>query len=306
MANILSLNIENPTLAPLATRSYSKQYTNVPNRAIKGEFAASLQAFYRALCGEPLAADDHTVTVRAQNGTLSKLYGPTLYGVSDSMIVIKWGQKMLHLAVDSKQKALQFISEEGTPIGLGTEFVTAAFADVKIGNSRDLVLRLSVFDESTEETQILDIGTWTTVNDEDGLPTADELNQFVRRAPKKAFKFLKECPSFESFEGDTFNLADLQPGEYKVIGYRRLKMDRVQFMLRVSANPELGREADFECWGHNCINPALLSDPVVSAEQPATLMLHAIKENKKGKLRPVAGIVIDAAATKDTDIDLDF
>lgn len=305
MANTLSLDIENPTLAPLATRRYEKQYTNVPNRAIKGEFAASLQGFYKAVCGEDMSPEDHTVTVRAQNGTLNKLYGPSLYGVSDKLIVIKWGQKMIHLAVDSKAKALQFVSEEGQPIGLGTDFVTATFADVAIGNSRDLVLRLSVYDETTEETSILDISTWTTLSDEDGLPSADEFNQFIRRSPKKAFALLKECPSFEQFEGETFNLVQLQPGQYSVIGYRRLKMDRVQFMMRVAANPELGQMADFECWGHNCINPALLSNPVVSVEQPATLMLHAVNETKKGKLRPVAGLIVETASDNE-NLDLDF
>jgi hypothetical protein len=313
MAITLNLRQDNPKLGALSGRTYEKKYTPVPNRVIKGELGAQIATVFKAITGDDIDPQDNTLTVGAEDGTLKKLFSPTVYGNEEGDgFYLGWGSRKLPLVIS--KKVLTFVDDQGKPTGAGPEFLEVNFYDLPVGNSRDLVIRCSYFEESTQETYVVDFRTWTHKNDKKGLETADDLNQFVKRTPNKVAPIFKPAPTGGGLDSETLSMSDLKPGVYTVIGYRATNAGgRVQFILHCLPNPELGQEAEFELWGHYCVNNCLEAGPTITPELPAEFRLNGFKDSKKINPKtnqpyktPQGGLIPSPEGLSTEDIDTDF
>lgn len=126
--------LDDKNRARLESKTYSRAYTDIPNRALPESYRNGLATLFRALTGEEFDPEASTFTVKADNnGTFQRLYSPTIFSTEDGGLVIRWGERDIPLLVAPGK-----ISVSNAP--KGTKF---AFKDEQIGKFTEPVLSVS-------------------------------------------------------------------------------------------------------------------------------------------------------------------
>jgi hypothetical protein len=283
----------NPSLddrnrARLESKTYTRAYTDIPNRALPETYRTGLAAIYNALTGEDFDDDNSTFTVRADvNGVFKRLYSPTLFSTEERGLVIRWGDRDIPLIVSPGK-----ITVEGAP--KGTKFV---FKEETIGKYTEPVLSVSVPSEGVLYTLPIII---RSVDYEDKV-SADFLDLLLDENPESIAERLQiasdlskrgESTGGERLVGPYVKVAHLPLGDYTVTTYRvkeggqygtdyflQVRVDEpFTAPIRSQVDGEwLDVDTEISDWvivrPNNSIKKTLAAEPLINAENPATLKI---------------------------------
>lgn len=282
--------------ARLEAKSYTRAYTDIPNRALPETYKKGLSVIFNALTGEEFDMNSSTFTVRADaNGTFSRLYSPTIFSTEEGGLVIRWGDKDIPLLVAPGK-----IGVANAP--KGTKF---AFKDEQVGKYTEPVLSVSISGDGTLYTLPITI---RKKEYKEELP-AELLELLLDENPEAIADKVYIAPDIskrgentgERLIGPYLKVAMLPLGEYTITTYR-VKEDGAYgtdyFLqakivepfvapIRVQEDGEMvTKEVEISDWAivrpNTAMKKILAAEPVITPENPATLrVLEHFEYNDK-------------------------
>jgi hypothetical protein len=281
----------NPSLdernrARLESKTYSRAYTDIPNRALPETYRTGLAAIFNALTGEDFDDESSTFTVRSDaNGVFKRLYSPTLFSTEERGLVIRWGDRDITLQASPGK-----ITVAGAP--KGTKF---AFKEEQIGKYTEPVLSVSVPTEGVLYTLPIVIRS----ADYEDKVSADFLDLLLDENPESIAEKLQiasdlskrgESSGGERLIGPYVKVAHLPLGEYTITTYRvkeggqygtdyflQVRVDE-PFTAPVRAQVDgewMDVETEISDWAivkpNNALKKTLAAEPVINTDSPATL-----------------------------------
>jgi len=136
----ISPALDDRNRARLESKTYTRAYTDIPNRALPESYQKGLGAIFTALTGDEFAGEGTTFTVRADaNVVFKRLYSPTVFSTEEKGLVIRWGDRDIPIEISPGK-----LTVSGAP--KGTKF---AFKEEQIGKYAEPVLNVSVSSEGT-------------------------------------------------------------------------------------------------------------------------------------------------------------
>ena len=283
----ISPALDDRNRARLESKTYTRAYTDIPNRALPETYQTGLGAIFSALTGEDFAGDGSTFTVRADaNGVFKRLYSPTVFSTEEKGLVIRWGDRDIPLQVSPGK-----ITVAGAP--KGTKF---AFKEEAIGKYTEAVLSVSVSVEGTLYTLPIPIRSM----DYEDKVSADLLDLLLDENPEAIAEKVQVASdlskrgensgSGERMQGPFVKVAHLPIGDYTVTTYRakeggqygtdyflQVKVDEpFTAPVRTQVDGEwVDVETEVQDWciakPNNALKKVLAADPVIDRENPATL-----------------------------------
>ena len=290
----ISPALDDRNRARLESKTYTRAYTEIPNRALPESYQKGLGAIYNALTGEDFAGEGSTFTVRADaNGIFKRLYSPTVFSTEDKGLVIRWGDQDIPLQLSPGK-----ITVAGAPKGM-----KFAFKEEAIGKFTDAVLSVSVTSDGTLYTLPIPIRS----ADYEDKVSADLLDLLLDENPEAIAEKVQiasdlskrsENPgSGERMQGPFVKVAHLPIGEYMVTTYRAKEGGQygTDYFLQVKIDEPFsapvrtqvdGEWMDVEtevmdwciCKPNNSLKKVLAAEPVIDRENPATLRVLELGE----------------------------
>ena len=213
----ISPALDDRNRARLESKTYTRAYTDIPNRALPETYQTGLGAIFSALTGEDFAGEGSTFTVRADaNGIFKRLYSPTVFSTEEQGLVIRWGDRDIPLQLSPGK-----ITVAGAP--KGTKF---AFKEEQIGKYTEPVLSVSVTADGTLYTLPIPIRS----ADYEDKVSADLLDVLLDENPEAIAEKVQVASdlskrgessgSGERMQGPFVKVAHLPIGEYTVTTYR--------------------------------------------------------------------------------------
>lgn len=279
----------------LEAKSYTRAYTDIPNRALPESYRVGLSAIFKALTGEDFDMDASTFTVKADpNGTFQRIYSPTIFSTEAGGLVIRWGERDIPLLVGP--------GKIGVPDAVkGTKF---AFKDEQIGKYTEPVLAVSVTHEGTLYTLPVTIRK-KDIKEE---LSADLLELMLDENPAVIAQKVYAAPdlskrgesSGERLVGPYLKVSSLPVGDYRVTAYRVKEGGQygTDYFLQVQVTEPFvapirtqvdGQwvDADTEITDWAIVRPntamkkILAAEPVITPDSPATLKVleHYVYNN---------------------------
>ena len=290
----ISPALDDRNRARLESKTYSKAYTDIPNRALPEGYKAGLAAIFTALTGEEFDPEGSTFTVRADaNGVFKRLYSPTVFSTEEKGLVIRWGDQDIPLVVTPGK-----ITVAGAP--KGTKF---AFKEETIGKYTEPVLSVSVSADGTLYSLPIPI---RSADYEDKVSAElldlllDENPDAIAEKVQVASDLSKRGESASTGErlvGPFVKVAHLPIGDYKVTTYRvkeggqygtdyflQVKIDEpFSAPVRQQVDGEwMDVETEVSDWAivkpNNSLKKTLAAEPVITRDQPATLRVLELSE----------------------------
>lgn len=298
----VDINLEGKNSARLAMKEYKKDFTNIPNSALPVTLKEELNTVYEFLTGSKLPLNDYTFLVKARDGRFSRVFSPAVYvSKVDKHLTIKWGGEFIPVLIE----------DGGLKLKSGKK-CKLVFKQEKVGGYENPVLSLSF---STKDKEMFSMSfPVRRVSLEDNI-TSDELELHLESNDVNTlFDLIQEQPdpsssnqneekdgynSGEKLLGDIIKVNNLPIGEYPITAIRRYKNaygvqhliqtnipEEQSFIANVSFQDDDGnwQREDRKIVGkiilkaNNKLNKLLLSDPVVSEENPATLVILEVGE----------------------------
>ena len=283
----ISPALDDRNRARLESKTYTRAYTDIPNRALPETYQKGLSAIYSALTGEELPTEGSTFTVRSDaNGVFKRLYSPTVFSTEEKGLVIRWGDQDIPLQVSPGK-----ITVAGAP--KGTKFV---FKEETIGKYAEPVLNVSVNSDGTLYTLPIPIRSadWEDKVSADLLDLLlDENPEAIAEKVQVASDLSKRGESSGSgdrMQGPFVKVAHLPIGDYTVTTYRVKEGGQygTDYFLQVRVEEPFtapvrtqidGEWMDVETevmdWciakPNNALKKTLAAEPVIDRENPATL-----------------------------------
>lgn len=203
--------------ARLESKSYTRLYTDIPNRALPEAYKNGLAAIFKAITGEDFDPEASTFTVKADpNGTFQRLFSPTIFSTNEGGLIIRWGERDIPLLVSPGK-----ITVEGAP--KGTKF---SFKDEQIGKYTEPVLSVS----ATKDGTIYTLPVPIRKQDLKEEMTADLLDLLLDEKPETISAKVNVAPdlskrgekseSYERMVGPYVKVSALPIGDYRVTTYR--------------------------------------------------------------------------------------
>jgi len=275
--------------ARLESKSYSRAYTDIPNRALPETYQKGLGVIFNALTGEDFNNEDSTFTVRADaNGIFKRLYSPTVFSTEEKGLVVRWGSRDIPLQVSPGK-----ITVAGAP--KGSKFV---FKEEAIGKYTEAVLSVSVSADGTLYTLPIPI---RSADFEDKL-SADLLDLLLDENPEAIAEKVQIASDLskrgessgtgERMQGPFVKVAHLPIGDYQVTTYRTKEGGNygTDYFLQVKIDESFtapvrqqvdGEWTDVETeimdWAivrpNNALKKTLAAEPVIDQENLATLRI---------------------------------
>jgi nitrate reductase NapAB chaperone NapD len=288
----------------LRTKSYTENYNKVPNRALPAKVRNMIKSALD-LIGLEFNGDDHTVTVKANNGVFETIYTPTIWkGDGDKGAVIEWGDKEVPLTLILKHPNLDWTvsTENGqTILSIETKDSYELSEELKNIDSFDgLAFVLRMFLVEADETK---------------RPSVNQLTRLLRDASKtgnttELAKHLKQRQLL------TYKMADLGIGQFKVVDYTENiglygKMYTMSCIYEndldftTCKGDTLKKGDTFRVFGASNVNNLLGLSPIINQDNPANLIISSIEEGKNGKTKVTATITCKFNKSEGDD-DLDF
>ncbi len=151
-------SLEGKNRARLESRTYDKNYTPIPNSSLPVTLLDQLSTVWFGLTGEELPADESSFLIRAVDGQLKSIYGPSVYspegwGTSERLEqtgpVIKWGSRMIPLALADGKIGLasvpSYLTADGSaPTKSATPRIKFLFRSEKLGKYDETCLVVTV------------------------------------------------------------------------------------------------------------------------------------------------------------------
>jgi hypothetical protein len=283
----ISPALDDRNRARLESKTYTRAYTDIPNRALPETYQKGLGAIFAALTGEEFGGEGSTFTVRADaNGVFKRLYSPTVFSTEEKGLVIRWGDRDIALEVSPGK-----ITVAGAP--KGTKF---AFKEETIGKFTEPVLTVSVTADGTLYSLPIPI---RSVDYEDKV-SADLLDLLLDENPEAIAEKVQVASdlskrgensgSGERMQGPFVKVAHLPIGDYAVTTYRvkeggaygtdyflQVKVDEpFTAPVRQQVDGEwLDVDTEVQDWAivkpNNSLKKTLAAEPVIDRENPATL-----------------------------------
>lgn len=273
--------------ARLESKTYTRAYTDIPNRALPESYQTGLGSIYTALTGDEFSGENSTFTVRSDaNGVFKRLYSPTVFSTEEKGLVIRWGDRDIPLEVSPGK-----ITVLGVP--KGTKF---AFKEEQIGKYTEPVLSVSVTHEGTLYSLPIPI---RSADYEDKI-SADLLDLLLDENPEAIAEKVQVASDLskrgessgtgERMQGPFVKVAHLPIGDYLVTTYRtkeggqygpdyflQVKVDEpFTAPVRQQVDGEwMDVETEVSDWAivkpNNALKKTLAAEPVIDRENPATL-----------------------------------
>lgn len=281
----ISPALDDRNRARLESKTYTRAYTDIPNRALPESYQKGLGAIFTALTGEDFSGDGSTFTVRADaNGIFKRLYSPTVFSTEEKGLVIRWGDQDIPLNMSPGK-----ITVAGAP--KGTKF---AFKEETIGKYTEAVLTVSVSSEGTLYSLPIPIRS----ADYEDKVSADLLDLLLDENPEAIAEKVQVASdlskrgqsSGERMQGPFVKVAHLPIGEYTVTTYRvkeggqygtdyflQVKIDEAfTAPVRTQVDGEwVDVETEVQDWAivkpNNALKKTLAAEPVIDRENPGTL-----------------------------------
>lgn len=288
----ISPALDERNLARLESKTYTRAFTNVPNRALPESYQTGLAAIYKALTGSEFSGDGSTFTVRADaNGVFKRLYSPTMFSTEEKGLVIRWGDEDINLQVSPGK-----ITVAGAPKGM-----KFAFKEEQIGKYTEPVLAVSVTSDGTLYSLPIPIRS----ADYEDKVSADLLDLLLDENPEAIAEKVQVASDLskrgestgERLIGPFVKVAHLPIGDYKVTTYRAKEGGQygTDYFLQVQV-PEpfcapvrtqvdgewLDVETEVSDWAivkpNNALKKTLAAEPLITPESPATLRVLELGE----------------------------
>ena len=283
----ISPALDDRNRARLESKTYTRAYTDIPNRALPETYQKGLGAIFTALTGEDFEGEGSTFTVRADaNGIFKRLYSPTVFSTEEKGLVIRWGDRDIPLQVSPGK-----ITVAGAP--KGSKF---AFKEETIGKYTEPVLNVSVSADGTLYSLPIPIRS----ADYEDKVSADLLDVLLDENPEAIAEKVQVASdlskrgessgSGERMQGPFVKVAHLPIGDYTVTTYRvkeggqygtdyflQVKIDEpFTAPVRTQVDGEwLDVETEVSDWAivkpNNALKKTLAAEPVIDRENPATL-----------------------------------
>jgi hypothetical protein len=278
--------LDDKNLARLQAKSYTRLFTDIPNRVLPESYKNGLAAIFKALTGEDFDPEASTFTVKADpNGTFQRLFSPTIFSTEDGGLVIRWGEKDIPLLVAPGK-----ISVAGAP--KGTKF---SFKDEQIGKYTEPVLSISV----TQDGTIYSLPVPIRKKEVKEEMTADLLELMLDENPANIALKVYAAPDLskrgentqsERMVGPYIKVSCLPVGDYRVTTYRTKEGGQygTDYYLQVQV-PEpfsapvrtqvdgewVEQETEISDWAivrpNAAMKKILAAEPLISPDSPAIL-----------------------------------
>jgi len=305
----ISPALDDRNRARLESKTYTRAYTDIPNRALPETYQKGLGAIYTALTGDDFEGEGSTFTVRADaNGVFKRLYSPTVFSTEEKGLVIRWGDRDIPLQVSPGK-----ITVSGAP--KGTKF---AFKEETIGKYTECVLSVSTAAEGTLYTLPIPVRS----ADYEDKVSADLLDLLLDENPEAIAEKVQiasdlskrgeSSGSGERMQGPFVKVAHLPIGDYQVTTYRTKEGGNygTDYFLQVKVDEPFtapvrtqvdGEWTDVETevtdWAivrpNNALKKTLAAEPVIDRENPATLRVISHDEYNGF---PTAKVLLKCAA----------
>lgn len=272
--------------ARLESKTYTRPYTDIPNRALPESYRTGLSVIFKALTGEEFDPQASTFTVRADPaGTFQRLYSPTIFSTAENGLIIRWGERDIPLTLSTGK-----IGVEGA--AKGTKF---SFKDEQVGKYTEPVLSVSATSEGTVYVLPISIRKKDVKDD----ISADLLEMLLDERHETIPSHVYAAPDLskrgeytqsERMVGPYIKVSSLPIGDYKVTTYRTKEGGlygtdyflQVQVTepfvapVRVQVDGEwVDEETEISDWAivrpNSSLKRVLAADPLISPESPATL-----------------------------------
>ncbi len=283
----ISPALDDKNRARLESKTYTRAYTDIPNRALPETYQKGLGAIFSSLTGETFDGENSTFTVRADaNGIFKKLYSPTVFSTEEKGLVIRWGDRDIPLEVSPGK-----ITVNGAP--KNTKF---AFKEEQIGKYTEPVLSVS----STLDNVLYTLPIPVRSADYEDKISADLLDLLLDENPEAIAEKVQVASdlskrgessgSGERMQGPFVKVAHLPIGDYQVTMYRvkeggqygtdyflQVKVDEpFTAPVRQQVDGEwMDVETEVSDWAivrpNNALKKTLAAEPVIDRENPATL-----------------------------------
>ena len=281
--------LDDKNRARLESKSYTRAYTDIPNKALPETYRSGLSTVFKALTGEDFDPEGSTFTVKADaNGTFQRLYSPTIFSTEEGGLVIRWGERDIPLLVAPGK-----IGVANAP--KGTKF---AFKDEQIGKYTEPVLSVSAQGDGTLYTLPITIRK-KEIKEE--LP-ADLLELLLDENPEAIAEKVYAAPDIskrgessggERLIGPFVKVASLPLGEYTITSYRvkeggaygtdyflQAKVSE-PFVAPVRTQVDgvwIDQETEISDWvivkPNGAMKKILAAEPLITAAAPATLIVN--------------------------------
>lgn len=278
--------LDDKNRARLESKSYTRLYTDIPNRALPESYRAGLSAIFKALTGEEFDPEGCTFTVKSDpNGTFQRLYSPTIFSTETNGLVVRWGDRDIPLILAPGK-----IGVESAP--KGTKF---SFKDEQIGKYTEPVLSVSVTSEGTIYTLPIPMRK-KDIKEE---MTADLLDLLLDENPEAIPQRIYAAPDLskrgeqtqsERMVGPYVKVSALPVGDYKVTTYRVKEGGQygTDYFLQVQVSEPFSapvrtqvdgewvdQETEISDWvivrPNAALKKVLAAEPLISPDSPATL-----------------------------------
>jgi hypothetical protein len=269
----------------LEAKSYTRAYTDIPNRALPESYRLGLATIFKALTGEDFDPETSTFTVKADpSGTFQRLYSPTIFSTEEGGLVIRWGERDIPLLVAPGK-----IGVANAP--KGTKF---AFKDEQIGKYTEPVLSVSASSDGTLYTLPISIRK-KDIKEE---ISADLLDLLLDEKPEAIAEKVYAAPDLskrgestgERLVGPFIKVAHLPLGEYLVTNYRVKEGGTygTDYFLQVQVTEPfvapvrtqvdgewIDQDTEVSDWAvvrpNSAMKKILAAEPLISPDSPATL-----------------------------------
>jgi hypothetical protein len=306
--NVLQVSTGSPELAPLAGREYKSEYTSLPNANLPRLLRQGLDKVFFALTGEELPLEENTFLIKARDGVYTRLFGPILKAGSDEVdgteagkFYIQWGNRYIPVSLDKEG----LTTASGTV--LETEFASFNFS----GRGEDHALMLAVDDEDGTGQTVLPVSVrfidYQNPTDLKTLNTlvkkgkSDQIIPLIEQIQPRGSGSLKRADHDVEFR-------DLEPDvPYQVISYRSVKTAYgMSYRIVLNNLPDEGQTS--ETWAHSSLRSLLATQPEISVEKPAILMIKDKQgPDKDGKVRMRCSLILSQQKeVSEDDLNLNF
>lgn len=278
--------LDDKNRARLESKTYTRVYTDIPNKVLPQSYRDGLAAVFKALTGEDFDLEAATFTVRADaNGVFKRLYSPTVFSTEEKGLVIRWGDRDIALQVAPGKISTATAVK-------GTKF---SFKEEQIGKYKEPALSVSAASDGTLYTLPIPI---RSADYEDKI-SVDLLDLLLDENPEAIAEKIQiasdlskrgESTGGERMFGPFLKVAHLPIGEYNVTTYRAKEGGNygTKYFMQVQV-PEpfsapirtqvdgewVSVDSEVSDWAivepNNALKKTLAAEPIITKESPAIL-----------------------------------
>jgi hypothetical protein len=293
----IDINLDGKNASRLAMKQYTRDFTNIPNTALPSTLKEELGVVYEFLTDTELPLNDYTFLVKARDGRFSRVFSPAVYvSKIDKHLVIKWGAEFIPVLIEEGElklksgKKCKLVFKQEKVSGYDNPVLTLSFStkDKEMYLMSFPVRRVSLEDNIEAE----ELEMYLDNNDISSL--LDQIQEQPDPSSSTQNEERDKYSTGEKLLGDIVKVSNLPVGEFPITAIRRYQNAYgIQHLVQTEISPESSfvTSVSFQDDGGNWqreereivgkvvlkanskLNKLLLSDPIVSEENPATLVI---------------------------------